>query len=750
MKNDLAQGKLNPTESSQPGLQDLLRIIMRRRWIVLGAFLTVLVSSIIFSFRQPNIYEASVSLLVQRENKPILGMMLETEQSRNLINNQVEIIRSRSLANEAAHLLTARPDAAQMGFAEGDPLTEFIMYSITVLSARTTDIITVIATSNDPAQAAVVANTVGQAYIARNLSYSRGEFTEVRRFLEVQLPVIEKKLFGEENQLRQFKQANQVISLSDESKNLIDKLTTFEAQYNLTRVERESAEKRLAYLQDQLDFQKRNMLENVSQVSSPLASGLRQDLLTLQTQMATMTSQGFPADHAKMKELAKKIENTKSRLKEEISKIVAQDNSGIDPILLSEELVGKILDLQVEIETYKAKELAQQRVISDYLVKLKAIPPKEVELARLTRQFELDDNIYKMLMEKYEEVRISEAGKLGNVKIIDQAQVPKEPVGPRRKLNILFGGLLGVALGIGLVLLMEYMDTSLKNIHDIEQFLALPVLGMIPAIDQGDVASQAENGKTGNGATSIAERLISHHLPKSPISEAYRILRTNLQFLNPDAPLKTILVTSAGPSEGKTTTASNLAITMAQVGARTLIVDADLRRPMVNGVFGIPQEPGLTELLVKGGDLQKAMVSTDIENLFILPAGTIPPNPSELLSSQKMKHLIQEMKKCCDLVILDCPPVITVTDAAVLAAEADCVVLVVQSGKTDREAARRAKTLLLNVKARIAGTVLNNISSDMLAGYSYYYHYYYEDGNRKKGQKGRKKKNLLSGYYSKK
>jgi len=739
MKNNSTQGKMTSTESSQPGLQDLLRIIMRRRWIVLGAFLTVLLSSIIFSFRQPNIYEANVSLLVQRDNKPILGMMMETEQSRNMINNQVEIIRSRSLASEAALILKARPDARELGFLADTLLTDNIMFSTTVLSSRTTDIITVIATSSDPAQAAAIANTVGQAYIARNLSYSRGEFSEVRRFLEVQLPVIEKRLFGGENQLRLFKQTNQVVSLSDESKFLIDKLTGFESQYNLTKVERESAEKRLAYLQDQLDFQKKNMLENVSQVSSPLASGLRQDLLTLQTQMATMTSQGFPADHPKMKELNKKIENTKSRLKEEISKIVAQKNGGIDPIMLSEELVVKILDLQVEIETYKAKELAQQRVVDGYLEKLKAIPPKEVELARLTRQFELDDNIYKMLMEKYEEVRISEAGKLGNVKIIDQAQVPKEPVGPRRKLNILFGGMLGLALGIGLVLLMEYMDTSLKNIHDIEQFLGLPVLGLIPAIDQEDVASQTGNGRTTNGATSIAERLISHHLPKSPISEAYRILRTNLQFLNPDAPLKTILVTSSGPSEGKTTTAANLAITMAQVGSRTLIVDADLRRPMVSGVFGIPQEPGLTELLVKGGDLQKAMVSTDIENLFILPSGTIPPNPSELLSSQKMKRLIQEMKNSCDLVILDCPPVITVTDAAVLAAEADCVVLVIHSGKTDREAARRAKSLLTNVKAKIAGTVLNNISSDMLAGYSYYYHYYYEDGQRKKGEKGKRK-----------
>ena len=739
MKSNSSQGKLTSAESSQPGLQDLLRIIIRRRWIVLGAFLTVLLSSIIFSFRQPNVYEASISLLVQRENKPILGMMLETEQSRNMINNQVEIIRSRSLASEAAQLMLERPDAREMGFAERDQVAEFIMYSITVLSARTTDIITVIATSNSPSQAAAIANTVGQAYIARNLSYSRGEFSEVRRFLEGQLPVIEKRLFAEENQLRLFKQSNQVISLSDESRSLIERLTNFESQYNAARIDRESSEKRLAYLEAQLDDQRKDMLESVSQTASPLASGLRQDLLTLQTQMAAMTAQGFPSDHAKMKDLAQKTESTKARLKEEIAKMVTQKNAGIDPIMFSEGLVAKILDLQVEVETYLAKEQALKSVVNEYLVKLKAIPPKEVELARLTRQFELDDNIYKMLMEKYEEVRISEAGKLGNVKVIDQAQVPKEPVGPRRKLNILFGGMLGLALGIGLVLLMEYMDTSLKNIHDIEQFLALPVLGLIPAIDQEDVASQAENGKTTNGATSVAERLISHHLPKSPISEAYRILRTNLQFLNPDAPLKTILVTSSGPSEGKTTTAANLAITMAQVGARTLIVDADLRRPMVNGVFGIPQEPGLTELLVKGGDLQKAMVSTDIDNLFILPAGTIPPNPSELLSSQKMKRLIQEMKNCCDLVILDCPPVITVTDAAVLAAEADCVLLVVHSGKTDREAARRAKTLLTNVKAKIAGTVLNNISSDMLAGYSYYYHYYYEDGHRKKGEKGKRR-----------
>jgi tyrosine-protein kinase Etk/Wzc len=665
-------------------------------------------------------------------------MMLETEQSRNMINNQVEIIRSRSLAAEVAAILKRNPEAPGLGLANEALVAQFLMYNMTVLSTRTTDIITVIVRTNNPKQAAIMANAVGEAYMARNLSYSRGEFSEIRKFLEVQLPVIEKRLFSEENQLRQFKQQNQVISLSDESRTLIERLTHFESQYNVARIDRESVEKRLSYLESQLDYQKKNMLENVSQVSSPVASGLRQDLLTLQTQMATMSAQGFTVDHPKMKELAKKIESTKGRLKEEISKIVVQENTGIDPIILSGELGAKILELQVEVETSRAKEQALKSVVDEYLFKLKAIPPKEVELARLTRQFELDDNIYKMLMEKYEEVRISEAGKLGNVRIIDNADIPQEPVGPRRKLNILFGAILGLALGVGIVLLMEYMDTSLKTIHDIEHFLNLPVLGLIPAIDQDEI----ENGSAynSNAASSIAKRLISHHLPKSPISETYRILRTNLQFLKPDQPLKVILVTSSGPSEGKTTTASNLAITMAQVGTKTLIVDGDLRRPMVSGVFGIPQEPGLTEMLIKGGDLQKAMIASEVENLYILPAGTIPPNPSELLGSHKMKKLILEMRQCCELVIIDCPPVITVTDAAVLAAEADAVLLVIHSGKTDREAAKRAKSLLNNVNAAIAGTVLNNITSDMLAGYSYYYHYEYEDGRRKKGGREKRKK----------
>ncbi|HTY09351.1 MAG TPA: polysaccharide biosynthesis tyrosine autokinase [Candidatus Edwardsbacteria bacterium] len=738
MKNQ-PELKIGSAEVNQNTLRDLYRVVSRRRWVVIVAFLAVFVAAVLSAIRQPNIYQASTSLIIQRENKPILGVMMETEQSRNMINNQVEIIRSRSVALAAARRLTQLPDAAALGTADLALTVDLVMFSINVVSSRTTDIVSIVAESNNPRTAAAIANAVADAYIDFNLTINRGELAEVRKFLELQLPVIERRLSSEEDVLRNFRQSNQVVLLSEESRALLDGVSSFETQLNSARIERETVQRRIEYLRGLLDTQKKDLLDNLSHSSSSaVVSGLRDDLNALQVQLATLLSQGFAAESPQVKDVAKKVEATKSRLKDELALMLQNESSAYDPLKKQSDLVTRILDLQVDLDAWASRERALGKVVDEYSGKLNRIPTKEVELARLTRQFELDENIYKMLMEKYEEARISEAGKLGNVKVLDRAEVPLLPVGPRRMINIIFGVLLGMSLGIGIALFLEYLDTSIKTTNEVEKILALPVLGSIPAIDLEDVSSHTVHGEgETNGVTAIAERLISHHLPRSPISEAYRMLRTNLQFLNPDHPVKSILVTSAGPSEGKTTTAANLAITMAQVGARTLLVDGDLRRPMVAGVFGIEGQPGLTELLIMDSDLKKVVRPSGIENLQIVPAGTLPPNPSELLGSQKMKSIIGLMKENCDLVIFDCPPVITVTDAAVLAAEADVVLLVVQSGRTDREMAKRAKVLLNNVKANIAGVVLNNISPELQAGYYYYYHYYHEDSGKRKSRRRR-------------
>lgn len=234
--------------------------------------------------------------------------------------------------------------------------------------------------------------------------------------------------------------------------------------------------------------------------------------------------------------------------------------------------------------------------------------------------------------------------------------------------------------------------------------------------------------------------LITHNSPKSPISEAYRMLRTNIQFSSFDKPLKTILITSTGPSEGKTTTVCNLAVTFAQSGSKTLIVDADLRKPKVHKVFNIENKKGLTNILVQKDDFEKMINETMVENLYVLTCGAIPPNPSELLASNAMKNFIQQLKERYDIILLDAPPVGTVTDAAILSTIADGTILVAASGTVEIEGLKRSKELLVNVNANIIGVVLNKLDKTAKGNYYYYYYYYYSEENGVKIKKKRKKK----------
>ncbi|WP_094549307.1 CpsD/CapB family tyrosine-protein kinase [Petroclostridium xylanilyticum] len=235
--------------------------------------------------------------------------------------------------------------------------------------------------------------------------------------------------------------------------------------------------------------------------------------------------------------------------------------------------------------------------------------------------------------------------------------------------------------------------------------------------------------------------LIAHTNPKSPISEAYRVLRTNIQFSSVDKPLKVIVVTSAGPGEGKTTTMANLAITFAQSGSRTLLIDADLRKPKVHRTFYLSNQKGMTNVLAQHDDYKQHIQKSAAENLDVLTSGPIPPNPSELLSSNSMKQFIEKVRQDYDIVLIDAPPVGTVTDAAILSTIVDGTMLVTASGQVEIEAAQRAKELLEKVKANIIGVVLNKLSKNAQGNYYYYYYYYYgedEDKAKKKRKKPRK------------
>ncbi|GIW10482.1 MAG: polysaccharide biosynthesis tyrosine autokinase [Chloroflexi bacterium] len=292
---------------------------------------------------------------------------------------------------------------------------------------------------------------------------------------------------------------------------------------------------------------------------------------------------------------------------------------------------------------------------------------------------------------------------------------------PRTMTNTIAGAALGLVLGLVTVFLLEYLDDTLKGQESVERFIKLPTVGTIPRIaGAGRGAARrhlpfqlgASGGTGAMVASGEAGRLINHRNPKSPVAEAYRQLRTNIQFASLDTPLRAILFTSAGPQEGKTTTLANLAIAIAQTGSRVIAVDCDLRRPTLHQLFGVKNGTGLTTLMVAPTLEELYLQETEVPNLLVLPTGPLPPNPSELLGSRRMAEIIARLRQEADYLLFDSPPVAAVTDAAVLAPQVDGVVLVVMANKTKRELAQRAKAALEKVGARLIGVVLNNVKYD--------------------------------------
>ena len=345
-------------------------------------------------------------------------------------------------------------------------------------------------------------------------------------------------------------------------------------------------------------------------------------------------------------------------------------------------------------------------------------PDLAAQEAMLVANVEMAQNIYEQLQTEYHKSRITENSEAGYVRPIDEAQWPRIPIAPRRRTIVLTFALLGVLLGVGAAVGMERLDDTIKSADEIRDRFGLGLLGTIPSI----------RALGGGRKHADGSRLVTHLDPRSPVAEAYRSLRTNLAFSRAHAPPKTIVFTSPGPSDGKSTTVANLAITFAQQGQRTLIIDADLRRAVLDNLFNVPRAPGLTDVLVGRQTLPDATHPSGIDNLDVLGSGPFPSNPSELLGSTAMRDLLLEAMTKYDMVLLDSPPLLAVTDAAVLSTLADAAVLVVRVGETSRAAVRRATGQLQTVRGHLVGAVLNdvNFSSGLYeGGYGYYYYAYY-------------------------
>ena len=720
---------------------EILAVLQRRRLLILVCLAGVLLPVFLYNQVAPRIYQAQTTIIFQEQREAIPTFdFSEAFTRQSYLVNQIEEIKSRTLSEEVVDLLPGEIRAVLLPRPNGlseearrEALTKAVRGSIAAQPVRNSDVIVIKVQATKPKAAAGVANAVAEVVKRRNVAVKREKASSTRKFIEEQLPKVEGALRKDEEALSAFKAHNQVVSLSDEAKELLVRTTSVATEHAKAQAERRAAEQRLASVREQMKTQRASVVPSITRTTSAWADTLRKKLVSLEVEYTNLLVKGYGTDHPQMKKLTREIAQTKGQLAGEVLRVAEGETLG-DPMSRLAELSKESLGLEIDIQTDSTREASLRTVLDSYDRQMERLPNKELLLLRLTRSQQVNDNIYRLLLERFEEARITEAGQIGNVRVIDTAKEPRSPIKPRRFQNLLLALIVGLTLGGGLAFFTESLDRSIKNPEEAEALLGIPVIGLIPTI--GDLDGKFKG--TRNEIELISSRLVTHFVPRSPVAEAYRTVRTNLSFSRPDNPPRTILVTSAVPQEGKTTTTANLAITLAQMGGKTLIVDSDLRRPAIRKVFNLESKEGLTDYLIGKGALDALIRTTDIPNLYILPAGQIPPNPSEVLGSQRMKELVAELSRRFEMVFFDSPPVVAVTDAAVLSRYTDGVVLVVQSGATDREAVARAKTLLGNVQANLLGLVLNNIRIESTYGsyhYRYYYHYYdSEDGKKRKGR----------------
>ncbi|TFH30121.1 MAG: polysaccharide biosynthesis tyrosine autokinase, partial [Deltaproteobacteria bacterium] len=540
-----------------------------------------------------------------------------------------------------------------------------------------TNVIQITCSDTDPVLASAMVNTLVQAYLGQTLSFRTEEASNTVKFVEEQLKGTREELDRAEQNLQTYKSTSGMIKLDAEAEELVRKLSGIEKERAAVAMQRNQVEFALAALKK---------ARRRGGVYSPAA--FRDDPL-----IGTMASK---LTELEMQRRALVAENTERH--PQVKAVQGQ----ID------QLQGKI---QSTFETARLnltkQEASINEQIAEYEAKLGKLPEAERTQARLMRHSKVNADIYTFLLQKHEEARIAKASTISNINIVDPAIVPEDPVKPQKGRNLLLGLLVGLMFGAGAAFFVDHLDDTIKDEEEAKRALGWPLLAMIPTIE-------------GVGKESGPADLVVQTNPKSSPAEAFRGLRTAIHFssLKPDC--KVVMITSSFPGEGKTTIAANLALTFAQSGNRVLLVDCDLRRPALHKIFGHSRTPGVTEVLAGDEPLGKALHATGIENIALLTAGTIPPNPAELLSSGSMRDLLARARASYDTVILDAAPVIPVTDAALLTALTDLVVVVVEAGRIPDNALKRMKELLQSVQAPVAGFVLNDRTALFSNTYGYY------------------------------
>ena len=590
-------------------------------------------------------------------------------------------------------------------------IIKLLKNKVSIEQKRGLDIVEITVQSPSAFEAALVANDYARAYMTLNLDFNRQQVTNVKNFLAKQRVEKQKELLDAEMKLKNFQEQNGLFELSDQAQALIDQISNFEAQKNSAKIDLEISKNSLEQLKKELKKQDPRLnayLESFS--TEPYLKTLQEQIAELEARKDVALATASSAEKTTLTvEYDKKIENLKNKLNEKI-KIYKAGILAASPEEIKD-LTKKVLEEEIKYQAAKASFAGLSKVVAEYEKKFNDLPKSTLELARLTRRVSMIEKLYLLVEEKYQEALINEQSTPGNVQIIDKARRPFEPAKPNRKLIVIIGLILGGGFGLGFAFVKNYFDNTVKTPDDIQN-RNMNVLAWIPLIGGIDEKTNKE-----------FEFIVAKR-PDAIPSEAFRALRTRIQFskVGKDK-IKTILITSSAPKEGKTTVTVNLAGSFALANKKTVIVDADLRKPRVHNIFNAKRYPGFTDYFFGQVELQEIIRKSNVDNLHYVTAGTIPPNPSEILGSEQMEEFLGMLKKEYDIVILDSPPIIAVTDSEILSKMVDASILVVSANQTETDLMEKSVEILSRDNDSFIGVLLNRFSYK--SGYGSYYKYYY-------------------------
>jgi capsular exopolysaccharide synthesis family protein len=704
-------------------LGDYWRILRKRKWTIIVSLVVVVTTAALISLRMTPIYDAVARIAISGQNPSVLKFKDDQQSSESadnpelLIPTQISILQSNTLAllvirnlglnNQPGFTGKESPSttggvpvsgSTTQALEREDQLIGAFHSGLGVFPVPNTSIVEIKYSSPDPRLAAEVANVVATTYIEQNIKAKFDSTMQAADWLSKQLADLQIKVEMSQAKLIEYQKQHGIVGTDDKQNLTFEKLNDLGKQ--LTQAQSDRIQKESLYR----TAKGANPDALASVLPESALGALRQQQIQLQTQLAQLTTQ-FGSSYPKVLEVQNQLNEINKAYQTELQNGVNRAQNEYFTAVQREQMLKAALDEQTAVANQLDENAIEYRILKQ----------------------EADSNrqLYDGLLQKLKEASLAAGLNSSNVRIVDKARIPRFPARPNVPRNMLFAVLLGLVGGVAVAFALEALDTTVRTPDQAQTVSGLPVMAVIPLKVDLDVTKRlsAASGLvlTSRQAGQRAAALVAYLEPQAEISEAYRTLRTSILLSTAAQPPRVLVFTSALPQDGKTMTTVNTAFVMAKQGKRVLLVDADLRRPSIHKAFGIRPEVGISNVLSGGAKWKDAVQPTMEPALFLLPAGPLPPHPSELLGSGLMHDLIRDWRTEYDHILIDSPPVLSVTDAVLLSVQADMVALIIRSGQTTMGAVRNARDLLVNLKAPLRGIVLNAFD---LQSPDYYYYYY--------------------------